>query len=159
MQLTLSYKAKMKSTFSFKPFLSDCLISCTCHPSKYHTSHTVPASSFLYGSSFFVGACSDFFRQELSLSCILILQSFPFFSPFSNRSRTPPTFTSQTCLCPWTSRSWRTCWSPSARPFPLASSVTPTEPAGEWVLPGISFGCSVTCVKTTDSDGATSKNI
>lgn len=57
-------------------------------------------------------------------------------SVVSNRNKTPPTCTSLTCRRQWTSRSWRTCWSPSVRPFPHASSVTPMEPVEEWALPG-----------------------
>lgn len=54
----------------------------------------------------------------------------------SNRSRTPPTSTSPTCQCPWTSRSWRACSSPSARSSPRVSWGMPTGPAAAWDLPG-----------------------
>lgn len=110
-------------------------------------------------------SCDSAIRKLRALSAphphSLIL-SWPL-SLLSNRSRILPTYTSPTSLCPWTSRSWRTCWSPSARPFPLASSVTPMEPAEEWALPGISFGYLVTCIRTAGwlliSDGVASSTL
>lgn len=88
-----------------------------------------------------VACCSSKYSTQLCHSSWLfcLLTNLFGFSAFSNRSRIPPTCTSPICHCPWTSRSWRTCWSRLARPFLRASSVTPTEPVAASASPGRGF--------------------
>lgn len=50
-------------------------------------------------------------------------------SSHSNRNRTLPTCTYQTCRCPWMSKSWRPCWSRSDRSSPHAFCGIATGPA------------------------------
>lgn len=142
--------------FFFNHFMSSAL-----HPSKYQTSHTLPVQrlckfpkcllAYFYWLLYFLGtllwsclSCCSVTRKQRAP----IHSSPPGFSVVSNRNKTPPTCTSPTCRCQWTSRSWRTCWSPSVRPFPHVSSVTPMEPAEEWALPGTRFQYFILCFRT-----------
>ncbi len=68
---------------------------------------------------------------------ITISTSSAIVSPNSNRSRTPPTFTSRTYHCPWMSKSWRTCWSLLVMSFPHGYWGTPVAWAEESALLGM----------------------
>lgn len=79
--------------------------------------------------------------QLLTIHCVspfIFLSSPPLSNhwPCSNRSRTPPTCTSPTCRCLWTSRSWRTCWSPWVTSSPRGYWGMPTGSAEESASPG-----------------------
>lgn len=141
MHITFSHKAKIKSTLSF-PF------SHKPHNIRYFKySHWKKALWAQCLALTFWWSSSDHATVLIRKKTKSSVPSLPSFinsslavSLISNRSRTPQIYTSPTCLCPWMSRSWRTCWNPSVRPFPLASSVMPTGPVEEWALPGRSFG-------------------